>query len=212
MHAIPFFFEIDKADWNSLFQRPGLAFFWSSKLSTKKIRLRGGEKRSGSLVPGGIFLRTMSAPPYLRLYRHVLECIFDNLGISELARISATCRDWLAAVQSMRPINARAKLKTLIHTPRLMMRHISEICMSGGRGSLLGICQLIKQSKSLTKVDLRDNSIDNTGATALADAIKQSKSLTNVNLRNNSIRLVGAVALAEAIKLSKSLGCARLGV
>jgi len=29
-----------------------------------------------------------------RLYRHALESIFSHLNLSELGRISATCRDW----------------------------------------------------------------------------------------------------------------------
>jgi len=67
------------------------------------------------------------------------------------------------------------------------------------------IAEAIKQSQSLTTVTLSGNSIGGEGASAIAEAIKQSKSLTTVNLSGNSIGVVGAAAIAEAIKQSKSL-------
>ena len=47
-----------------------------------------------------------SPPPHTRLYKHALESIFAHLGLLDLGHLLATCRDWSAAVDSMRPINA----------------------------------------------------------------------------------------------------------
>jgi len=73
-------------------------------------------------------------PPYKSLYRHALESIFAHLGLADLAHISATCRDWAAAVTSMRPIGARlvagtAKLNTInkYRSIPVMMRHVAVI-------------------------------------------------------------------------------------
>ena len=148
--------------------------------------------------------------PYARLYKHALESIFAHLDLSDLAHISATCRDWSAAVESMRPIGgARLVVSTkklnAISKSRLMVRHVADIRATfGGHGhGLAGLCDIIKRSRSLKKIDLSDNSIcddDDGSSPSIADAIKQSKSLTSVNLSNNKIGGVGASALAEAIR------------
>jgi len=67
-------------------------------------------------------------------------------------------------------------------------------------------CSIIKQSKSLTKVDLSWNDLGAIKTVAIAEAITQSKSLlVAVDLSYNQIGDVGAIAFAEAIKQSTSL-------
>jgi len=54
-------------------------------------------------------------------------------------------------------------------------------------------------------VDLRNNSIGDEGAIALAEALKSNRTITNVNLGWNSIGIKGAIALAEALKVNKTI-------
>ena len=149
-----------------------------------------------------------------RLYRHALESIFAHLTLPELAHISATCRDWSAAVNSMRPIGScvgRGRRRVDLHSIRSsrLMRHVSTILFDQTLASVFdlpNLCDIIKQSKSLVEVDLRGNLIGGEGASVIAEAIKQTKSpLYTVNLRDNSLGDVGVVTIAEAIKRSKSL-------
>jgi len=148
--------------------------------------------------------------PVARLYKHVLESIFSHLNLSELGRISAVCRDWSAAVDSMRPIGARlAKKGSWLESMRtpLLMRHVFGIHLqrtSISASELSNLCAIIKQSKSLATVYLFEtDSIDDLSVPAIAEAIAQSKSLTTVDLICNSIGAVGAAAIAEAIAQSK---------
>ena len=108
-------------------------------------------------------------PAYLRLYKHALESIFSHLNLAELGRISATCRDWSAAVDSMRPIGAQTRNGTLelrsMCTSRLM-RHVSGLRLIKV-SDLANFCDVIKQNKSLTKVDLSNNQIGDVGASAI---------------------------------------------
>jgi hypothetical protein len=52
----------------------------------------------------------------------------------------------------------------------------------------------------LTTLDLRDNSIADDGAMAIAEALKDNTVLTTLNLSENSIGDDGAKAIAEALK------------
>ena len=149
---------------------------------------------------------------YLQLYKHALESIFSHLNLLEIARVTATCRDWSAAVDSMRPIGALAGRsgRLDLHSMRnsRLMRHILEIHLGSASISvseISSLCDIIKQSTSLTTVNLRYNKIGDVVASAVAEAIKQSNSRTTVNLSDNWIGGYGASAIAEAIKQSKSL-------
>ena len=57
-----------------------------------------------------------------RLYKHALESIFSHLNLSELSRISATCKDWSDAVGSMRPIGGTRWKGKFGSTPPLAVR------------------------------------------------------------------------------------------
>ena len=154
---------------------------------------------------------------YTRLYKHALESIFAHLRLSDLAHVSATCRDWSVAVNSMRTIGATIKMKqpSDLHsmcTSRLM-RHVVATHLTGisiSVSDLSSLCDIIKQSQSLTTVNLGNTRIGVEGASAIAEAIKQSKSLTTVTLSSNDISDEGASAIAEAIKQSKSLATVNL--
>jgi serine/threonine protein kinase len=74
------------------------------------------------------------------------------------------------------------------------------------------VAEAIKQSNTLTSVDLRGNDIGDAGATAVAEAIQHSKTLTSVNLGANHIGNAGATAVAEAIKQSNTLTSVDLSV
>jgi len=144
------------------------------------------------------------------LYKHALESIFSHLTLSEIARTSAVCRDWSAAVDSMRPIGAsvRNPLDFQAAFKSRLMRHVLDLHISGGAlfgPSLAGLCDAIRQSKLLATLGLFNNYINKGDAVVIADAIKQSKSLTTVNMYGNAIGDDGAIALAEVIKQSTSL-------
>jgi len=177
-------------------------------------REKKSNKRGKKFWPAHLIMATLaeSSRRYLRLYKHALESIFSHLNLSELARISATCRDWSAAVNSMR-IRRPAVFQSMC-TSRLA-RHVSGIHIFAASvylsGLLASLCDFIKQSKSMNEVVLGYNSIGDAGAVALADAIAQSNSLTTVNLSDNWIGNRGASAIAEAIKQSKSLTTVGLG-
>ena len=73
------------------------------------------------------------------------------------------------------------------------------------------IAETIKQSSSMTTVDLSWKNIGDDGARALADALKVSCSMTSVNLIGNKIGADGARALADALKVSRSMTSVDLG-
>jgi len=127
-----------------------------------------------------------SSSPYSRLYRHALESIFAHLTLSELGRVSSTCRDWSAAVDSMRPIGACITWKLLtfrsIGNSRLMRQVTSIYIHNDFLSEIAVLCDIIKQSKSLDKLELTENWFDDDIATTIAEAIGQSKSLTTVDL------------------------------
>jgi len=164
-------------------------------------------------------MQSSALSPHLRLYKHALESIFSHLTLSELGRISAACRDWSTAVDSMRPIGATVdgkKSSWLLSIQNFrLMRHVSNIHIRTriSASGLAILCYIIKQSKSLCAVSLNDNELDDddavalsdTGAIAIAEAIKQSKSLLTVNLSGNYIGDAGVSAIAEAIKQSTLL-------
>ena len=156
--------------------------------------------------------REMAIPAYLRLYKHALESIFSHLNLSELARISATCRGWSAAVDSMRPIGASVGGMTSLGVQSMctsrLVRHVFEMNLSMTKfdlSSLSSFCETIKQNKSLVVVHLYHNGLRGVDVSAIADAIKQSTSLTTMSLSCNEIGDAGAIAIAGAIKQSKSL-------
>jgi len=146
------------------------------------------------------------SPSVTQLYKHALESIFANLSLPELARVSAVCRDWSAAVDSMRPIGAlldgKGSWPRTMRIPRLM-RHVFEIhhkYISLNVSELASLCDIIKQCKSLRTVNLKLSYIGDGGAIDIAEAVRQSKSLMTVNLSTNGIGNAGASAIAEAIK------------
>ena len=55
---------------------------------------------------------------------------------------------------------------------------------------------------NLTFLYLAYYSIDDTGATSLAEAIKVNKKLTNLDLCGNAICVAGATSIAEALKVN----------
>ena len=73
-------------------------------------------------------------PPHLRLYKHALESIFAYLNLPELARVTATCRDWLEAANSTRPIGARVRAFGVLPSicNSRLMRHVAELHTIGG--------------------------------------------------------------------------------
>ena len=58
---------------------------------------------------------------------------------------------------------------------------------------------LCQRACRLSTVNLGENHIDDRGAASLADALRDSRSLTELQLRDNGITDVGAIALANAL-------------
>jgi len=154
--------------------RGGLAsenFFFPKK---EKIphSLQSPPRTISLFPPITLFVKTMEIAPHVRLYKHALESIFAHLCLADLARVLATCRDWAAAVGGMRPIGARAEVRLhALRNSRLMVRHVAEIRCTRhtqsktnpfqriGRLELGAVCDIIRQSKSLTTVNLSGNLI-----------------------------------------------------
>jgi len=142
----------------------------------------------------------MATPACLRLYKYALESIFAHLNLRELARISATCRNWSAAVDSMRPIGARTGGTRSLNLRSIcasrLIRHVSTILIYRTpiivSDDVSSLCDIVKQSKSLTTLSLWNNSISNEGASAIAEAVKKSASLSTLSLCKNSICAKGA--------------------
>jgi hypothetical protein len=83
------------------------------------------------------------APFHLRLYRHALESIFGFCSLFELHVLSSVCREWSAAVLSMRPIDGTiggyvsdfhaAPFLARLEASRLVRRHgrnVSDYCQA----------------------------------------------------------------------------------
>ena len=67
------------------------------------------------------------------------------------------------------------------------------------------LAEAIKVNKTLTNLDLCGNAICVAGATSIAEALKVNETLTNLNLSYNGISNTGATSIAEAIKANKTL-------
>ncbi|KAL0239466.1 hypothetical protein GEMRC1_009574 [Eukaryota sp. GEM-RC1] len=67
------------------------------------------------------------------------------------------------------------------------------------------LADALKVNTTLTSVNLCENSIGANGAKALADTLKVNTTLTRVDLENNSIGDEGATALADALKVNDRL-------
>ena len=67
------------------------------------------------------------------------------------------------------------------------------------------LCEAIKNSKTVTSLDLSGNGVDGSGATCIAEAIKVINTLSSLNLSNNGIGDIGATSIAEAIKVNKTV-------
>ena len=65
--------------------------------------------------------------------------------------------------------------------------------------------EVVGTNSSLTDLDLRNNSIGDTGATSLSQALTVNSSLTNLNLSGNSIGVTGATSLSQALIVNSSL-------
>ena len=65
--------------------------------------------------------------------------------------------------------------------------------------------QALAVTSSLTNLDLRDNSIGDSGAASLSQALAVTSSLTNLDLRDNSIGDSGAASLSQALAVNSSL-------
>ena len=113
----------------------------------------------------------------------------------------------------MRPIGS----DTVITTKQLhsildshMMRHISNLHVlyfPQTPQDLLALANIIKQNKSLAKVNMymQGGTIGGVGAVAIAEAIKQSTSLTVLSLGGTLAGSDDAVTIANAITQSQSL-------
>ncbi|XP_022785103.1 nucleotide-binding oligomerization domain-containing protein 2-like [Stylophora pistillata] len=62
------------------------------------------------------------------------------------------------------------------------------------------LCEAIKNSKSVTALNLSDNGINESGATCIADAIKVIDSVSSLDLSRNCLTDIGAISIAEAMK------------
>lgn len=158
-----------------------------------------------------------SRMPYRRLYQHALESIFTHLTLSELSRVSTTCKDWSAAVHSMRPIRACVDIDpTYLDLRKIlnsrMMRHMSKMSVNFDCSAteLAVFCDIIQQSKTMTAVEFCSGSrssnssysTDSDYVMVISKAIIKSTSITTVVLKE-----VGedAYLIAVAIEHSTSM-------
>jgi hypothetical protein len=76
--------------------------------------------------------------------------------------------------------------------PIVQRVHLTHLKLLNAKETMAAVSEAIKQSSSMTTVDLSSNEIGDEGAKALAEAIKQSKSMTSVHLSINKIGAEGA--------------------
>ncbi|KAF9924507.1 hypothetical protein BGZ67_009215 [Mortierella alpina] len=74
-----------------------------------------------------------------------------------------------------------------------------------GGNEIARLAMMLKTNKTLTTLDLRDNSIGPDGAKALAEALMTNSTVATLDLRDNSIGPDGAKALAEALKTNSTV-------
>lgn len=143
------------------------------------------------------------SPPYRRLYKHALESIFANLTFIELSRVVVTCREWSAAVHSMRPIGATITVDDIteyhtLHASRLM-RHLSDLRFTNVRGlydeersnsKIKFIRTLLERSTTITALHVRSHFMRN----RIAETFTTSKSIVELHLCDNGIRNVVDIA------------------
>ena len=70
----------------------------------------------------------------------------------------------------------------------------------------------LRVNTSLTSLDLRDNSIDDEGASSLSEALRVNTSLTSLYLSHNYFEHEGARSLSEALRVNTSLTSLDLSV
>ena len=70
---------------------------------------------------------------------------------------------------------------------------------------VVSLSKALSVNSSLTNLDLRKNSIGDSGATSLSQALAVNSSLTNLVLRENSIGDSGAESLSQALSVNSSL-------
>lgn len=167
---------------------------------------------------------------YRKLYKHTLESIFANLTLTELSRVVATCRDWSAAVHSMRPIDCIVdvsepdmhllglpkngtfvlQLNTHLLRDSDLLRHVSRLVLHTNQEPTVNemaiLCGIIMRSKTLKEVDLwYIGGVDDGGAIKLACALQTSTSIKRVKLNSSQFGQVGTAAITNAIGASKTI-------
>ncbi|KAF9949481.1 hypothetical protein BGZ72_008762 [Mortierella alpina] len=88
------------------------------------------------------------------------------------------------------------------HLHKLSFGMVPRSCEAG---DILRLSAMLKTSTILTTLDLKDCTIGQEGAQALAEALKLNSSLITLNLEGNLIKSEGAQALAEALKVNSTL-------
>jgi hypothetical protein len=93
---------------------------------------------AASMSSSAALSSSSSSPPpaHLRLYRHALESMFSFCSLPELHHISSVCRQWSAAVLSMKPISGwiktvmsagEAATVRCLEDSRLARRHVNAV-------------------------------------------------------------------------------------
>ncbi|KAL0233167.1 hypothetical protein GEMRC1_011912 [Eukaryota sp. GEM-RC1] len=85
------------------------------------------------------------------------------------------------------------------------------VCLRHRSTISLPLIELLKANDTVTSIDLRNKSVRDEGARALADVLKVNSRVTSIDCRDNSVGDEGARALAEALKVNTAVKCIDLG-
>ena len=83
--------------------------------------------------------------------------------------------------------------------------YLGENSISAESANIEHLKNFLKDSKTITKLNLYDNQIGPEGAIAISEALKDNKVITTLNLRNNQIGDEGAKAIAGFLKDNKAI-------
>jgi hypothetical protein len=91
------------------------------------------------------------------------------------------------------------------------LRPVDMLCGKGlGADDARAIAAELRVNRTLTELNIWNNSIGAAGAASLAEALGVNTTLTELNLDNNSIGAAGAASLAEALRVNTTLTVLRL--
>ena len=114
-----------------------------------------------------------------------------------------TCQLKTLALHHLKPHNIEmvSRALTAVRSLKTLNMRRSEFTLQ----SMQDFASMLQQNQSLTKVGIRDCSIDSDSACCLARALHSNTTLTELDMSENSVGERGALAMAEILKHNTTL-------